>query len=58
MNSTLSENGLVPSRLVLGMVPRFSLLSKNMLSRKKRKRALKSAQAEINSIMAEELSKL
>lgn len=53
MNDTMGENGLVPSRLVFGIIPRFPILNHNLPTQRERLQALKLAQAEMNSIVAE-----
>lgn len=53
MNDTMGENGLVPSRLVFGMIPRFPIINTDLPTQKERMEALKTAQAEMNSIVAE-----
>lgn len=53
MNDTMGETFLVHSRLVFGVLFRFSILSTNPLYQKKLMEAIKTAQAEMNSIVAE-----
>jgi hypothetical protein len=53
LNDTMGENGLVPSLLVFGIVPRFPILSSNLPEQQERMRVLAAAQAEYNSIVAE-----
>lgn len=53
MNDRINENGLVPSRLVLGMFPRFPILNTDLPTQKDRINVIKAAQAEMNSIVAE-----
>lgn len=53
MNGTQQENGLVPSRLVFGIIRRFPILSSNLPIPKVRMEALKSAQSEMNSLVVE-----
>lgn len=53
MNDTMGENGLVPSRLVFGILPRFPILNSNLPSQKERMEIIKTAHAEMNSIIAE-----
>ena len=50
----MGENGLVPSRIVVGIIPNFPILSHDLPSQKTRMEILKMAQAEMNSIIAEE----
>ena len=53
MNDTVGENGLVPSRLVLGIIPRFPILNSELPDQKEILEIIKNAQAEMNSIDAE-----
>ena len=53
MNDKIGENGLVPSRLVFGIVPRFPIISTDLPTQKERMDILRSAQMEINAIIAE-----
>jgi len=53
MNDTIGENGLVPSRLVFGMIPRFPIISYDIPSQKDRMDALATLQKEMNAIIAE-----
>jgi hypothetical protein len=53
MNDTIGENGLVPSLLVFGMIPRFPILTSEIPHQQERMRILQVAQAEMNSIAAE-----
>ncbi len=53
MNDTIGENGLVPSRLVFGIIPRFPILNSDLPEQKERLEMIKTAQAEMNSIVAE-----
>ena len=53
MNDTINENGLVPSRLVFGIIPRLAIINTDLPTQKDRMNAIKSAQAEMNSIIAE-----
>jgi len=53
MNDTINEKGLVPSRLVFGILPRFPILNSNLPNQKERLEIIKTAQAEMNSIVAE-----
>lgn len=51
MNDTITENGLLPYRLIFGIIPCFPITS-NDLSNKKLD-AMKTAQVKMNSIFAE-----
>jgi hypothetical protein len=53
LNNTMGENGLVPSLLVFGIIPRFLILSTDLPERKERMRVLAAAQAEYNTTVAE-----
>ena len=53
MNDTIGENGLVPSRLVFGIIPRYPILNTDLPNQKERMEAIKLAQSEMNSIIAE-----
>ena len=53
MNDTIGENGLVPSRLVFGITPRFPIISSDLPTQKERMDILRSAQMEMNAIIAE-----
>jgi transposase InsO family protein len=53
MNDTIGENGLVPSLLVFGVVPRFPMLSTDLPNQKERMAAISLAKMEMNSIIAE-----
>ena len=53
MNDTIGENGLVPSRLVFGIIPRFPIISTDLPSQKERMEILVRAQMEMNAIVAE-----
>ncbi len=53
MNDTIGENGLVPSKLVFGIIPRYPILNTDLPNQKERMEAIKLAQAEMNSIIAE-----
>ena len=53
MNDTMGENGLVPSLLTFGVIPRFPILNTELPTQQERLEALKKAQAEMNSIVAE-----
>ena len=49
----MGENGLVPSRIVFGITPRFPLLNYDLRSQKSWMEIIKIAKAEMNSIIAE-----
>ena len=53
MNDTMSENALVPSRLVFGILPRFPILNTKLPKQRERMDMIKKAQAEMNTIVAE-----
>lgn len=53
MNDTIPENGLVPSRLVFGTIPRFPIISTDLRNQKERMEILPKSQKEMNSIIAE-----
>ena len=53
MNDTIGEDGLVPSLLVLGIVPIFPILNTNLPQQQERMKALITARQEMNSIIAE-----
>lgn len=53
MIDTMGENGHVPCRLVIGIIPRFRILSTEITQQKGRMEALKSAQAKNNSNIAQ-----
>lgn len=53
MNDTIGENGLVPSRLVFGIIPRFPILNTNLPMQKDRMAMIKETQAEMNCSIAE-----
>ena len=53
MNDTMGENGLVPSRLVFGIIPRFPILNTDLPNQKDLMELIKKAQAEMNNIIAE-----
>ena len=53
MNDTMGENGLVPTKLVFGTIPRFPIINSDLPSQKERMDALQIAQKEMNSIIAE-----
>lgn len=51
-NDTVGEKGLLPSRLILGIIPRFLILSTNLSELKERMEALKMAQLKMNTVAA------
>lgn len=53
MNDTIGENGLVPSKLVFGITPRFPIISTDLPNQRNRMAALARAQMEMNSIVSE-----
>jgi hypothetical protein len=53
MNDTISENGLVPSLLVFGVIPRYPALNTELPIQKVRMEVTAAAQMEMNSIIAE-----
>ena len=53
INDTMGPEGLVPSLLVFGCLPRFSATDSNISDQKKRMQALKEARKEMSSIKAE-----
>jgi hypothetical protein len=53
MNDTIGEDGLVPSLLVFGISPRHQVLSTNLPTQQERMKVLATANAEMNSIIAE-----
>lgn len=53
MNDTIGKNRLVPSLLVVGIIPKFSVIAVNILSQKKRVNMLVSDQVEMKAIVAE-----
>jgi hypothetical protein len=53
VNDTQGEDGLFPSLLVFGIIPRFPIISTNLPDQKERMRILQVAQAETNTIVAE-----
>ena len=53
MNDTIGENGLVPTRLVFGMLPRYPILSQDVPTQNERMKAPTSAQMEMNRIVSE-----
>lgn len=52
MDDTMGINGIVPSRLLIETVSRFPISSTDQLLRNERKKATKTAQAEMNTIDA------
>lgn len=53
MNKAIGGNGLLQARLVFGISPRFSTLSADLPNQKGHMEAIKSAQAEMVSLVAE-----
>jgi len=53
MNDTMGEDGLVPSLLVFGIIPRFPIISTNLPTQQERMDALATAQKEMNAIVSE-----
>lgn len=53
MNETINEEGLVKSRLVFGIIPRFPILILELQTQKERMDTIESSQAEMNTIFAE-----
>lgn len=53
MNNIINEKGLDPSRLVFGIILIFSILNTDLPTQKDRMHAIKTDQAELNSIVAE-----
>jgi transposase InsO family protein len=53
MNDTVGENGLVPSLLVFGVIPRYPALNTELPNQKVRMEVIAAAQMEMNSIIAE-----
>ena len=53
MNDTMNEDGLVPSLLVFGTLPRFPLTDSNVVAQKERMRVLSCARKEMETIVAQ-----
>ena len=53
MNDTMGENGLVPSLLVFGIIPRFPVISSQLPAQSERMEVLTMAQREMNTIIAQ-----
>lgn len=53
MNDTMGENGLVPSLLVFGIIPRFPIITSDLPNQRERMEVLAAAQKEMNTIIAE-----
>lgn len=53
MNDTIGENGLVPSYLVFGMLPRFPAIEADVPEQRERMEIIAAAQMEMNTIIAE-----
>lgn len=52
MNDTMNENGLVPSLLVFGLIPRFPIIASELPNQKERMEILTTAWAEMKAIVA------
>lgn len=53
MNDTVGEDGLVPSLLVFGIIPRFPIINTSLPNQRDRMKALTSANMEMNASVAE-----
>lgn len=53
MNDTIGENGLVPSFLVFGIIPRFTIISPTLPSQAEWMKLLAKSQMEMNAIVPE-----
>jgi hypothetical protein len=53
LNDTMGENGLVPSLLIFGIIPRFPILATDLPEQRERMRILAAAQVEYNTVVAE-----
>lgn len=53
MNDTMGENGLVPSYLVFGILPRFPVIESEVPEQRERMEIIAAAQMEMNTIIAE-----
>ena len=53
MNDTNGDNGLVPSLVVFGIIPRFPIISSDIPTQKERMLAFSRAQMEMNAVVAE-----
>ena len=53
MKDTNGDNGLVPSLVVLGIIPRFQIISSDIPAQKERMLALSKAQMEMNAVVTE-----
>lgn len=53
MNDTNGENGLVPSLLTFGIIPRFPIISTDLPAQRERMQTLAGAQMEMNAIVSE-----
>lgn len=51
MNDTMNEDGLVPSLLLFGIIPRFTIISTKLATQKGRMNVLATARAEMESIV-------
>lgn len=52
MNDTMNEDGLVPSLLVFGIIPRFPIIATELPTQKERMEVLATARAEMEAIVA------
>ena len=53
MNDTNGENGLVPSLLVFGIIPRFPIISSHLPTHRQRMKVLSEAPMEMNAFISE-----
>lgn len=53
MTDTMGQEGLVSSRLVLGILPRLSIIKSNLPSRKRRTGIVKTVKAKVNFVSAD-----
>jgi hypothetical protein len=53
MNDTMGPNGLVPSLLVFGMVPRFPIIDANVSDKEQRRLSMKVSREEYQNLVAE-----
>lgn len=54
INDTMGVDGLVPSLLVFGFIPRFPIISTKLLNQTERMKALATAKAEYEAIVAKQ----
>lgn len=52
MNETIRENGLFPTHLVFGVIPRFPVIT-DIAAQRERMELLAAAQEEMNTMIAE-----